>query len=157
MAGPHGVAADAFRRDARPAPALDGVVNPRHNRPAWGKSGDQQAEQDARRGPRAPGRAAQHAVMVHEPPLARQARDAQDARHRALAGHQDGTGQQHGGVAPTALKEQRREGNKGAKARMIAAKRGGRRDMAAFLGGDTPATHQPAPPPNTRQDWPKPS
>lgn len=100
----------AFGGDALAAPALNGVVNPEHNRPAWRKGGDQQPEQGARRGARAPGGAAQHAVVVHEPPLARKAGDAQDAGHGALAGCQDGAGQQHGGVPPTALKEQGREG-----------------------------------------------
>ena len=109
MAGPHRVAVNAFRCDALAAPALDGVVDPQNDRPAWGKGGDQQPEQDARRSPRAPGRAVQHAVIIHEPPLARQARDVQDAGHGALARRQDGTHQQHGGVTPTALKEQGRK------------------------------------------------
>jgi len=68
------------------------------------------SEQQARGGPQAPGDAVEHAVVVHESPLLRQARDAQDARHHALARRQDGASQQHLGMAPTALKEQRREG-----------------------------------------------
>ena len=42
-------------------------------------------------------------------PLVRQARDAQDGRHCAPARRQDGTGEQHDGMTPAALKEQRRK------------------------------------------------
>jgi len=107
VAGPHGISVNALGRDAFAAPALDRVINPEHDRPLGRECGDQQPEQDARRGPWAPGRAAEHAMVVHEPPLTRKAGDAQDARHCALAWRQDGTGQQHLGVLPTALKEQR--------------------------------------------------
>lgn len=110
VAGPHGIAVDAFRRNALATPALDGVVNAQHDWPRRREGSNQQAEQQARGSPRAPGRAVQHAVVVHEPPLARQAGDTQDARHRALARGQDGAGQQHLSVAPTALKEQGRKG-----------------------------------------------
>jgi len=109
VAGSHGIAVDALCRDALAAPALNRVVNPEHDGSPWREGCDQQAEQSTRGHPRAPCRTVEHAVVVHEPPLARQAGDAQDARHRALVWRQDGTGQQHLGVTPTALKEQGRE------------------------------------------------
>jgi hypothetical protein len=40
VAGPHGVAVDAFNCDALAAPTLDDVVDPEHNRPNWHKGGD---------------------------------------------------------------------------------------------------------------------
>ena len=44
--------------------------------------------------------AVEHAVVVHEAPLARQTGDPQHAGHRAPARCQDGAGQQHFGVPP---------------------------------------------------------
>jgi len=109
VAGSHRVAVDDLGRNAFAAPALDRVINPEHNRPLGREGGNQQAEQQARGGARAPCRTARHAMVVHEPPLVCQAGDAQDARHRALARRQDRAGQQHLGVPPTALKEQGRK------------------------------------------------
>jgi len=109
VAGPHGTAVDALGGDALAAAALDGVVDPQHDRPGRHEGSDQQAEQQARGGPRAPGRAVQHAVVVDEPPLARQASDPQNAGHGATARRQDGAGQQHLGVPSAALKEQGRK------------------------------------------------
>jgi len=50
---------------------------------------------------------AEHAMIVDEPSFAREAHDAQQAGHGALARCQDGTGQQHFSVPPTPLEEQR--------------------------------------------------
>jgi hypothetical protein len=49
-------------------------------------------------------------VEVHEPPFLRAAHNPQQARYRAPTRCQDRANQQHLGVAPGALDEERREG-----------------------------------------------
>ena len=109
VAGPHGITVDAYGRDAPAAPTLDGVVHAQHYRPGRHEGGNEQAEQQTRGRPWAPGGAVQHPVVVHEPPLTREACDPQDAGHGAMARCQDGTAQQHLGVTPTPLQEQGRK------------------------------------------------
>ena len=50
-------------------------------------------------------------MIVGEMPVARMAGDPQRARHRALSRGQDGADQQHLGMQPRALDEERREGD----------------------------------------------
>jgi hypothetical protein len=69
--------------------------------------------------------------QVHEQPRVREACDPQDAGRGAPIRRQDGTAQQHVGVAPTPLQEQERERQ---------AERGeadGRRSMTASPDGDS--------------------
>jgi hypothetical protein len=94
-----------------PAAALDRVVDAQHHWPGGREGVDQQAEQDAGGRPGAPGRAVEHAMVVGEPPLPAEPGDPQQACHRALAGGEDGAGQQQLGATPgPLLPEHRREG-----------------------------------------------
>jgi len=111
VAGAHRIAVDAPGSDALAAAALDRVVDAEQHRPGRGEGVQQQAEQDARCRTAAPGSTVEHAVEVDEASLPAQPRDAQQARHGALAGRQDRADQQHLGVAPRSLlHEHRREG-----------------------------------------------
>ncbi len=80
------------------------------HRATRGEGVEQQAQQHPRRGPATPGGAVEDAVVVHEPRLRREPGDPQDARHRAPARRQDGPDQQHLGMPPAPLAEERREG-----------------------------------------------
>jgi hypothetical protein len=105
----HGVAVDALGADPLAAPALDGVVDAEDHRPLRREGVQQQAQQHAPGRPSAPGGAVQHAMVVGEPPLAAEPGDPEDAGHGASAGRQDRPDQQHLGVPPTPLAEERRE------------------------------------------------
>jgi site-specific DNA recombinase len=107
--GADGVAVDALGADALAAPALDGVVEAEEDRAARREGIEQQPEEDARRRLPAPGGAVEHPVIADEPPFAREAADPQDGGHGARPGRQDGADQQHLGVPPTPLAEERRE------------------------------------------------
>ncbi len=149
----YGIAVDALGRDALAAAALDGVIQRQHHGTVRRKGGDQQAEQDAGAGARAPDGAAEDAMVVHEAALARAAGDPQQARHRAPPRRQDGTDQQHLCMAPGALAEQRREGQDDP------GEAGGQRGHGGVSWRDTP----PYPsrplrhltPPRRPLDWPK--
>jgi hypothetical protein len=106
----HRVAVDALGADALAAPALDGVVQAENQRAAARREGvQQQLQQQARGGPRAAGGAVEDAMVVGEPPLPGEPGDPQDAGHGALARRQDGADQQHLGMLPAPLEEQRGE------------------------------------------------
>jgi len=47
VAGAHGIAVDAARLDPGSPAALDGLVDPDHNRAVWHEGCDQQSEQAA--------------------------------------------------------------------------------------------------------------
>ena len=127
----HGVAVDAPGPDAPPPAPLDGVVDGHHDRgPRGTKVSTRSLEQDARAGPRTPRRAAEHAVVVHEVALPRKAHDPQHARHRAPARRQQRADQEHLGVAPGAVDEERREGQDDP------GEAGGQLRHGASLGGD---------------------
>jgi hypothetical protein len=105
----HGIAVDALGRDALAAAALDGVVGSKHDGTVRRKGCDEQPEEDLGSGARAPCSAAEHAVVVDEAALARAAGDPQQARHGAPARSQDRADEEHAGVPPGAVDEQRRE------------------------------------------------
>jgi hypothetical protein len=109
LRGADRVTIDPLGADALAASAFDVVVEAQQHRPRRHEGVQQQPEQHARRRPPAPGGAVEHAVVVDEPPLPAEPADAQDAGHRALARHQDGADQQHLGVPPGVLAEERRE------------------------------------------------
>jgi hypothetical protein len=90
LRGADRVAVDALRRDALAATTLDRVVDAQHHRSGRREGVEQQAEQDAGGGPRAPGHAVEHPVVVGEPPLPAEPGDPQQAGHGALAGREDG-------------------------------------------------------------------
>jgi hypothetical protein len=100
---------DALGADASAAPALDGVVEAEEDRAVRREGAEQQPEQQARRGARVPCGAVEDAVVAHEPPLPGEDGDPQDARDGAPARRQDGADQQHLGMPPTSLSEERRE------------------------------------------------
>jgi hypothetical protein len=111
VAGAHGVAVDALGRDALAAAALDRVVEAQYNHPCRHEYADQQSQEQTRCSPGAPDSTVEHAVIVDEAALPAQPRDAQQARHGALAGCQDGAHQQHFSMPPRSLlHEHRREG-----------------------------------------------
>ncbi len=105
------VAVDAPRADAWSPPPLDRIVEADDHRAARRKRPHQMAEQEAAPLPCAPWRPAQNAVEVGEVPVAGVAGDPQHARHRAPPRSQDGADQQHLGMQPGALDEERREGD----------------------------------------------
>jgi hypothetical protein len=98
-----------FGADALAAPPLDRVVEAQQHRPGRQEGVQQKSEQDPGCRSSAPGGAVQHAVVVHKPPLPAEPADPQNAGHRTLAGRQDRPDQQHLGMPPTPLEEQRRE------------------------------------------------
>jgi len=110
---------DALGGHAGAAPALDRSVKAQRHGPARRKGGQQQAEQKAGGGPRAPNRAVEHAMTVHEMPLLRQAGDPRQTGHGARAQRQDGSKRQH------SARRQLRWKNSGAQLRTTAAKRDG--------------------------------
>lgn len=109
VAGAHWVAVDALGCDALATSALNRVVDAQHDGPGRHENVEQQFQQHPRCGSRAPFGTIEHAMVVDEPSLVREAHDAQKAGHGALAWRQDGTGQQHLSVPPTSLEEQRRK------------------------------------------------
>src|SRR4051794_2007082 len=109
VAGADRVAVDPLGLDVFAAPALDGVVEAKDDRPLWHEGVQQQPEQHTRCGTPAPGGAGEDAMIVHEPPLPTEPDHAENAGHRALARRQNGSDQQHLGMAPTPLEEQRRK------------------------------------------------
>jgi hypothetical protein len=109
VAGADRVAVDTLGADPLAAPPLDGVVEAEDDGPPRREGVQQQPEQHARRRTPAPCGAVQHAMVVHEPPLAAEPGDPEDAGHGALARYQDGPDQQHLGVPPTPFAEERRE------------------------------------------------
>jgi hypothetical protein len=108
VAGSDRITVDALGRNALAAAALDRVVQAQHHRPGRSEDADQQAQQQAGGVAGGPGGAVEHPVVVGETPLPREPDDTQQARHRALAGGQDGAEQQHFGVAPSPVAEERR-------------------------------------------------
>src|SRR3954453_21156560 len=109
VAGADRVAVDPLGLDVFAAPALDGVAEAKDDRPLWHEGVQQQPEQHTRCGTPAPGGAVEDAMIVHEPPLPAEPGHAENAGHRALARCQNGSDQQHLGMAPTPLEEQRRK------------------------------------------------
>jgi hypothetical protein len=95
--------------DALAAPALDGVVEAEDHRAARREGVQQQPQHHTPGRPSAPGGAVQHAMVVGEPPFAAESSDPEDAGHGALARRQDRPDQQHLGVSPAPLEEQRRK------------------------------------------------
>ena len=94
------VTVDALSHDALAAAPLDRVVQSEHHGTALRERADQKPEQDTAAGARAPCRAVEDAVGVHEPPLVRLARDPQHARHHAPPRRQDRANQQHLSMPP---------------------------------------------------------
>jgi hypothetical protein len=128
----HGIAVDAARADAPPPTPFDRVVEGQHHGPVRREGVDEQPEQDPASGARAPRRAAEHAVEVDEAALARAAGDPQRARHGAPPRGQHRADQQHPGVPPGAMDEQRRERQDDR------GEAGGQVRHGASLGGDAP-------------------
>jgi hypothetical protein len=111
VAGPHRITVDALGGDPLAAAALNRVIETQHHRPGRGEDADQQAQQQAGGVAGGPGGAVEHPMVIGETSLPHQAGDAQEARHRALPGSQDGADQQRFGMAPAPLlQEHRREG-----------------------------------------------
>jgi hypothetical protein len=92
------------------AATLDRVVDAEQHRAARDESGEQQAQQQARGPALAPARAIENAMVVDEPALAAQPSDPQQAGHGALARRKDRPDQQHLGVPPATVAEERGKG-----------------------------------------------
>ena len=109
VAGADRVAINAFGGDALAAATLDRVVEPEHHGAVRRERLDQQPQQQPGGEPRAPGRSAQHPVVVHKVPLTHQTADPQQAGHGARPRSENGANQQHLGRAPAPMVKQRCE------------------------------------------------
>jgi len=109
LRGADWVTVDALGADPLAAAAFNAVIEAQQHRSRRHEGVQQQPKQHPGCRPAAPGGAVQHAVVVDEPPLPAEPADAQNAGHRALPWHQVGADQEHLGVPPTPLLEERRE------------------------------------------------
>ena len=109
VGGANRITVDTFGRDPLAAAALDRIVRSQDHGAALRERVDEETEQNAAAGARAPRRPVEDAVDVHESPLLRAAQDAQDACHRALPRREDRADQQVLGVSRRAVDEQRCE------------------------------------------------
>jgi hypothetical protein len=104
--GAHGITVDPLGPDAPAAPPLDRVIDGHHDGPVRHKGVDQKLQEDPCASSRAPHSATEHAVIVHEVPLAAEPSDAQQTGHGPLTRGQDRADEQNLSVLPGAVDEQ---------------------------------------------------
>ena len=109
VAGTDRVARDAFGGNALTTATLDRVVEAEHHGTVRRERLDQQPQQQPGGQKRAPGRSAQHPVVVHKVPLMHQPADPQQAGHCARPRSKNGANQQHLGMTPAPTVKQRCE------------------------------------------------
>jgi hypothetical protein len=103
-------AIDASRSDLLAAAPLDRLIDAQHQRTRRCERGQEHVQQDATGASARPDGAVQDAMVGLKGRQVTQPDGPQGRADRALAGGEDGSGQQHVDASPYRLREQQREG-----------------------------------------------